>query len=213
LQRPLFIITSFHCIEKDSTMDTGPALHERAEFAAAVSRHRPYLVRVARQRLRDDALIDDVVQETLLAALQGADRFEHKASLRTWLTSILLRRIVDGVRHQRRHWSTGGEATADTDDGVTLDEDRGDPTEPIDWLDPQRRLEGRQFLAVLSDGLKALPPQAAHVFALREIDGMSNDEAARQLGVTPGHSALLLHRARNRLREVLSARQQQPALA
>jgi RNA polymerase sigma-70 factor (ECF subfamily) len=182
-------------------------------FAAEVSGLRPYLVRFARQRVRDSALVDDVVQETLLAALQGAERFERKASLRTWLTGILLRRIADNVRHQRRHVSADNDDAADADDGPAVDDDHRTTAEPIDWLDPQRRLEGRQFLAALADVLKALPPLAARVFALREIDGLSNEEAARQLGLTPGNSALLLHRARNRLRVALSARQQAPAFA
>jgi RNA polymerase sigma-70 factor (ECF subfamily) len=194
----------------------GPSLATvPGDFADAVSSHRPYLVRFARQRLRDPALIDDVVQETLLAALQGADRFEHKASLRTWLTGILLRRIADNVRHQRRHAGPDSDAGApDADDAALAEDDDSTAAgEPIDWLDPQRRLEGRQFLAALADGLRALPPLAARVFALREIDGLSNEEAAQQLGLTPGNSALLLHRARHRLRSALSARQQVPAFA
>ena len=187
---------------------------EPGDFAEAVSSHRPYLVRFARQRLRDRALIDDVVQETLLAALQGADRFEHRASLRTWLTGILLRRIADSVRHQRRHVAADGNAaSAEADDGAGPGDDSPAAAEPIDWLDPQRRLEGRQFLAALADGLKALPPLAARVFALREIDGLSNEEAAQQLGLTPGNSALLLHRARLRLRNALAKRQHAPAFA
>ena len=195
-------------------MDIGLAPCERAEFAAEVSGHRPYLVRFARQRLRDHALVDDVVQETLLAALQGAHQFEGKATLRTWLTGILLRRISDSVRLQRRHVRVDVDAdTAEGDEGLGPDEANTAPTEPIDWLDPQRRLEGRQFLAALADGLKALPPLAARVFALREIDGLSNEEAAEQLGLSPGNSAVLMHRARLRLRSVLSARRHAPAFA
>jgi RNA polymerase sigma-70 factor, ECF subfamily len=186
---------------------------EPGDFAAAVSSHRPYLVRFARQRLRDSALIDDVVQETLLAALQGEQRFERKASLRTWLTGILLRRIADSVRLQRRHVSNYGDEASDAEEGSGIDDHHSGPAEPIDWFDPQRRLEGRQFLAALADGLKALPPLAARVFALREIDGLSNEEAAQRLGLTPGNSALLLHRARHRLRAALQARQQVPAFA
>jgi RNA polymerase sigma-70 factor (ECF subfamily) len=185
---------------------------EPGDFADAVSSHRPYLVRFARQRLRDSALIDDVVQETLLAALLGAQRFERKASLRTWLTGILLRRIADNVRHQHRHVSADADEPSAADDGSADDEHRSS-AEPIDWLDPQRRLEGRQFLAALADGLKALPAPAARVFALREIHGLSNEEAAQQLGLSPGNSALLLHRARHRLRAALQARQQVPAFA
>jgi RNA polymerase sigma-70 factor, ECF subfamily len=175
------------------------------DFADAVSSHRPYLVRFARQRLRDTALVDDVVQETLLAALQAAQGFQHKASLRTWLTGILLRRIADSLREQYRR------ATAQGDAAVAGD-DNGRPTaDAIDWFDPQRRLESRQFLDALAEALKALSPIAARVFALREIDGLSNQEAAQQLALTPGHCAVLLHRARASLRDGLVRRWLAPA--
>jgi len=53
-----------------------------AEFARELDPHRGYLLRVARLQLRDEALAEDVVQETLLAALSGSG-FSGKSSLRT----------------------------------------------------------------------------------------------------------------------------------
>src|SRR3954468_17573105 len=61
---------------------------------AEIQSHRPYLVRYATAQLRDSALAEEVVQEALLAALEGIDRFGGRSSLRTWLTSILRFKIV-----------------------------------------------------------------------------------------------------------------------
>ncbi len=186
----------------------------RRSFAEELSTHRPYLVRFARRQLSDFSLVEDVVQETLLAALQGAERFEHKASPRTWLTGILLRRIADGVRLQSRRPSAqrddgdddeGAEAEPSADAGIAFDDDSS-AGEPVDWVDPQRRLENRQFIDALAEDLQALPPIAARLFALREIDGLSNEEAASALGLTPGNSAVLHHRVRARLRDALTRR-------
>jgi RNA polymerase sigma-70 factor (ECF subfamily) len=165
----------------------------------ALAAHRPYLLRVARQRLRDSALVEDVVQDTLLAALQSFERFGGKSSLRTWLTGILLNKIADSVRRDRRAPIVDTPALADEDDDAPARD------EPVDWHDPQRLLEGRQFIEQLTLRLDAMPPQAARAFALREIEGFSLDEIARELGITPGHGALLLHRARNRLRDAFAA--------
>lgn len=180
-----------------------PASHGVAE---QLSGHRPYLVRFASRHLRDAALVQDMVQETLLAALQGAERFENKASVRTWLTAILLRRIADSLRqHNRRPMVTADTHARHSDaTGGGFDDDEPAAAEPIDWIDPQRRLESRQSLAALAQGLAALPPIAARVLALREIEGLSNEAAARELGLTPHHSAVLLHRARTRLRAELA---------
>ena len=169
----------------------------------AVSVHRPYLLRFASQRLRDAALVEDVVQDTLLAALQGIERFTQKSSLRTWLTGILLNKIADSVR--RNHRATSIEGAIDATTGGEADGDDSDveSDEPIEWRDPERLLESRQFIEQLRHRLEALPPLAARAFTLREIDGLSLDEIGRELGVTTSHSAVLLHRARNRLRDGL----------
>src|SRR6478672_8278960 len=62
---------------------------------AEIESHRPYLVRYATAQLRDAGLAEEVVQEALLAALEGIDGFGGRSSLRTWLTSILKFKVID----------------------------------------------------------------------------------------------------------------------
>lgn len=173
------------------------------DFDAAVSAERPYLLRFARQRLRDAALVEDVVHDTLLAALQGAGRFQQRASLRTWLTGILLHKIADGVRRQQRDARRDPSTTADETIWPTSDEtaDAADhQQDPIEWRDPARMLESRQLIDVLGNGLQTLAPLAARALTLREIDGLTTSEVARELGLPVAQCAVLLHRARVRLR-------------
>jgi RNA polymerase sigma-70 factor (ECF subfamily) len=182
-------------------------LHDKP-FADALCGHRSYLIRFASRHLRDAALVEDVVQETLMAALQAAARFEQRSSLRTWLTGILQRRIADAVRRARRGDCLAvNDADAGDDHDAVPDDDPGvrHQGEPVDWIDPQRRLEGRQFLGALAAGLETLPPRAARLFALRDIDGVSHEDAAAALGLSQRHAAILLHRARQRLRAALTA--------
>ncbi|MFT3953783.1 MAG: sigma-70 family RNA polymerase sigma factor [Piscinibacter sp.] len=179
-----------------------PALDDTsaAGFADTVSSHRSYLIRFASRRLRDAALVEDVVQETLLAALQAQASFDGRASLRTWMTGILLRRIADSVRGQRRRPIVQALGDEGGDDPTHADLDETADAEAIDWVDPQRHLAGRQFLAALAGCLDELPPLSARLFALREIDGLSNEEAASALGLSARGSSVLLHRARASLR-------------
>jgi RNA polymerase sigma-70 factor (ECF subfamily) len=180
-----------------------------ATFADDVSAQRPYLMRFARQRLRDPALVEDMVQETLLAALQGSSGYEGKAALRTWLTGILLRRIADGLRRRHRQGGAGAmdDDAADDGDGEVIEVDdpaRHGSAEPVEWRDPQRMLEGRQFLQELAICLDDLPGPAARAFTLREIHGMSTAEVARALDMDAARCAMLLHRTRTRLRHRLA---------
>jgi RNA polymerase sigma-70 factor (ECF subfamily) len=170
-----------------------------------VAEHRPYLLRFARRRLRDAALVEDVVQDTLVAALQGADRFAGKASERTWLTGILLRRMADAVRRENRMPRAHvAEAGWPADDAAAHAAEPAPGEHWIDRRDPQRALEARQSLAAFESCLGRLPATTARVVEMREIDGLSNAETARRLGLSPASVSLTLHRARSRLRECLS---------
>ena len=175
---------------------------ERIAWAEALADHRAYLIRFARRRVRDAERVEDLVQETLLAAWQGAGDFEHLASPRTWLTGILLRRIADSFRSQGRRPPSIADVAPRSDDvdGDAFDASAAHAAEPIDWIDPQRRLESRQALAALDERLAALPATAARLIALRAFDGLSHREAAQELGLTPRDAAVLLHRTRSRLR-------------
>ena len=64
--------------------------------------HRPYLMRYALLQLRNPVEAEDVVQEALLAALEGRARFAGNSSLKTWLTGILKHKIMDAIRRKSR---------------------------------------------------------------------------------------------------------------
>jgi RNA polymerase sigma factor (sigma-70 family) len=71
---------------------------DAALFTVELDRHRRYLIRIAQLQLRDADLAEDVVQETLVAALGARDGFSGRSSVKTWLTGILKHKIVDAIR-------------------------------------------------------------------------------------------------------------------
>src|SRR5574337_354688 len=79
-----------------------PAPMTDSDFASRCNSHRGYLLRVAVLQLRDNDLAEDVVQDTLVAALAGAAGFSGRSSLKTWLTGILKHKIVDAIRRKAR---------------------------------------------------------------------------------------------------------------
>ena len=81
-----------------------------------VAQHRDYLYRYALLHLRDESRAEDVVQETLLAAVEGKERFSGRSSLRTWLTGILKHKIVDVFRRQAREAPLDADQEADADE-------------------------------------------------------------------------------------------------
>ena len=73
---------------------------------------RPNLLAIARLQLRNETWAEDVVSETLVAALEGAPRFTAQSQLKTWVVGILKHKIIDHFRRARREVSTDAEAEA-----------------------------------------------------------------------------------------------------
>ena len=91
--------------------------------AAEIEQHRAYLMRYASLQLRDAGAAEDAVQDTLMAALEGWDRFSAQSSVKTWLTGILKHKIIDHIRRQSREQpliSGDGENGGDEADAIAL---------------------------------------------------------------------------------------------
>jgi RNA polymerase sigma-70 factor (ECF subfamily) len=149
--------------------------------AHELGRLRPQLMSFALRRLGDRHRAEDAVQETLLAALEGINRFGGGSSLRTWLTGILKHKIVDALR-------------------------AAPPEEPLDYHEevhdahPETELAQRRILEAVDARLKELSANAARVFVLRDVLGMDTAEVCRELSISRANCWVMSHRARVRLR-------------
>ena len=147
---------------------------------------------------------EDLLQETLLAAWRGLERFEGRASVRAWLYRIATNRSLDALRASRRR----------PEDMPRMTE-MPEPTrraEPI-WLEPypdvllegiadkapgpEARYETKEAIALaFIVGLQHLPPQQRAVLVLRDVLGFRAEEAAEMLDTTATSVNSLLRRAR-----------------
>lgn len=176
-----------------------------SDFAARCNSHRGYLMRVAVLQLRDQALAEDIVQDTLLAALQGAQGFSGRSSLKTWLTGILKHKIVDAIRRRGREpafASLGDEAQLEDFDAL-FDESGHWENPPADWGDPEAELSRSQFFDIVQFCLEKLPSNTARVFMMREIMELESDEICKELTITSTNLWVILYRARMALRQCL----------
>jgi RNA polymerase sigma-70 factor, ECF subfamily len=170
-----------------------------------LERHRPYLLRFALLQLRDRSAAEDAVQETLLAAIQGASRFAGQSSVRTWLVGILKHKIIDGIRRSAREQPA--DLRADADGMEDLDAyfaDDGHFAEaPGEWASPERSLEERRFFEALERCLQSLPRKTASAFTMRELMGLETEEICKELGISTSNCWVMLYRARMSLRACL----------
>lgn len=175
---------------------------------AELDSHRPALYKFAMLQLRDETRAEDAVQETLVAAIQGAANFAGGSSVRTWLIGILKHKIIDYFRRAAREEPL---AVADEDSSfdefdVLFKEDGHFVDPPVAWANPEDALGQREFFEVMERCMEALPKNTARVFMLREVMGTDTDEICAELSITANNCWVLLYRARMALRECLQQR-------
>jgi RNA polymerase sigma-70 factor (ECF subfamily) len=169
-----------------------------------LERHRPYLLRFALLQLRDRTAAEDAVQDTLLAAIQGASRFAGQSSVRTWLVGILKHKIIDGIRKTARERPVDRSEGDGAEDMDAFFSDDGHFAEvPGEWSSPERSLEERRFFEALERCLRSLPRNTATAFTMRELLGLETEEICKELGISTSNCWVMLYRARMSLRACL----------
>lgn len=179
---------------------------EPRDMRTEIASHRDDLFRIASLQLRNRNVAEDVVQETLLAALNAADSYAGRASVKTWLVGILKHKVIDALRARSRDPKTVTDLGVEvrTDDLDALFDEAGIwRAKPREWEDPAARVRQRDFDRVLERCLKKLPGLSAQVFVLRELFDMSAEEICNLVGITRNHLNVLLYRARMSLRACL----------
>lgn len=175
-------------------------------FEEQLVEQRVYLMRFARLQLRNEAWAEDVVSETLLAALSKPQAFGNRSQLKTWLVGILKHKVIDLIRSNAREVAApdpGVDEEGDALDKLAFKADGHFASPPSDWGDPHQTLQQRQFFQVLDVCVERLPPGLGRLFLMREWLELSCDEVCKELSLTPTNLYVQLHRARLRLRECL----------
>lgn len=166
--------------------------------------HRPQLLRFALLQLKDESAAEDAVQETLVAAIQGAAGFAGQSSLKTWLVGILKHKIIDHLRRAGRERPMsevlpGNDGDAgDFDALFAADGHWAEP--PADWGSPDQALQQERFFEALERCLQDLPKKTGQAFMMREMLGLDTTEICKELRISPSNCWVMLYRARMSLR-------------
>ena len=166
-----------------------------------VDRYGDMLFRFALQRVNDNGIAEDMVQETLLAAMKSKARFQAQASEKTWLFAILKHKIIDYFRSKNsRPANVEMEDLTETPDSF-FNEEGTWRIQPMPWdANPHAVYEQKEFFDTFYNCLSKIPKRLAEAFVFREIDGLDVDEICKKLGITPTNCGVMLYRARMSLR-------------
>ena len=177
------------------------AYGDQTAFHTLVDRHAQDLFRLAVSLTPTRVDAEDLCQETFAGAYTGLKGFNGQSSVRTWLTSILMRQAAKAwhkSRHTRKMVSLHGSAEDGESAGIADGSSWGasGPTIPPEQAAVDRKIDLDQVLA-------RLDPPHREILLLREMQQMSYEEIAKSLNVPRGTVESRLHRARAELKRHL----------
>lgn len=142
---------------------------------------------------RRPELVEEVLNDVMLAVWRQADGFAGRSRVSTWIFGIAYRQSMKSLRRDRREPSA--------EPGAPEPDELASP----DRADPERRAARRELAAVLGRAMATLPPEQRSVVELTFQHGLSYREIAAIMGCPPGTVKTRMFHARRRLRAALDA--------
>lgn len=162
-----------------------------------VKRFAPLVYSRALRLIGDPDEAEGILQSTFIKACEALPTFDGASSLGTWIYRIATN---EGLMLLRRR-----KPQVALDDVAEHLQPEELPQQLHVWApDPQRIALDSELRAHIEQAIAALPEPLRVVVELRDIEGLSTEETAAYLGISPGAVKVRLHRARLRLREALA---------
>jgi len=162
------------------------------------------LYRFGLARVNKVEIAEDLVQETLLAALKAKDNYSGKSTEQTWLIGILKHKIIDYFRKSTRdNVQEFDENINDEDDGY-FNELGHWKVNSSSWSKPDKSIEQEQFITILQQCISRLPKRMAQLFMLSEFDNMTSEQVCEVMSIsTMNNFWVMQSRVRVQLRHCL----------
>lgn len=160
-----------------------------------VDKYSDYLFNYTIVRVNDREEAKDLISETFLAALKAKENFKGNASERTWLISILKRKIID---YYRKRNTKKGKAEVKIH--------YKDPDQEGDWLEEKvtnqkgewadDHLENEELREAIYACMEKLSDKNAKIFQLKTVNKLDTEVICNEFGITSSNLWVILHRAR-----------------
>jgi RNA polymerase sigma-70 factor (ECF subfamily) len=192
---------TLRAVDTDVEMLTRLRNGDEDAFVTLVGRYQQPMLRLARSFVPSQAVAEEAVQDTWLGLVRGIEKFEGRSSFKTWLFRILVNRARSAGT--KEHPAAPTEALHAVDPARFTAE--GQWADPVDrWIEEsEQRLDAAAWSPILRSALEDLPPRQRQVALLRDVEGLSHEEARAVLGISVGNQRVLLHRGRSHLRGIL----------
>jgi RNA polymerase sigma-70 factor (ECF subfamily) len=165
---------------------------EKELFEILIRRNNPYLYKVGMSYGYKHEDVEDLMQETFIAAYLNLEKFESRSTFKTWITRIMLNQCYQ----KGQKLSFKNEKANDI-----LNEKTTPMFESNQSADTYRSVLNNELSNVIGSALISIPFEYRMVFSLRELNGMSTSETAEALDISETNVKARLNRAKQMLRE------------
>ncbi|MGA9996154.1 MAG: RNA polymerase sigma factor [Pyrinomonadaceae bacterium] len=169
---------------------------DAAAFEEIHSRYRRLVYSIALRMTRNPADAEDLTQESFISVLRHVGSFRGEAAFASWLYRLTVNQVKMHFRRRSKR-PEGQMSVLESAERASGFERGVSPVRIIDRL-------------IIEQALQKLPPGSRAALLLHDVVGYEHKEIGRRLGYSEGNSKSQLHRARAKLRKLISA--QSPAL-
>lgn len=166
---------------------------DRDAFEALVRKYETKVYHLAFSFVQDPATADDLAQDIFVKIYGSLSKFRFDSEFGTWLYRVAVNHIKDHLRKVGRRKEISLQ---------DIDESRFSSEDPVRARESEREDERRR--AAVHQALQTLPPKYNMILTLRDVRGLSYEEVARLLKISPGTVDSRLFRARRLLRKKMA---------
>ena len=154
---------------------------EERACKALVEAYSGYIYTICRRYVRDEDVAKDCMQEALIQVIRKMDRYEERGKLKSWISTVTVKKCLDIIRKEKRHISSDMDAI----------------TEPYVNEKVTEKLNAQDVMVILNQ----LPDQYRIAINMFLVEGYSHKEIGERLGVTESSSRSIVSRGRKMILE------------
>ncbi|MBZ5595495.1 MAG: sigma-70 family RNA polymerase sigma factor [Acidobacteriia bacterium] len=185
-------------IDDEAAVVAQARLGDEKAFTELLRRYEGKIFRLALHITQNREDAEDVLQEAFLKAYEHLDQFQGQSKFYTWIVRIAVNQALMKLRKRKSDRSVSLDDTIDTGEDKVA-------REIAAWDEnPEQQYSREEINEILGGAIDGLTPIYRAVFVLRDVDGLSTEEAAEALDLSVPAVKSRLLRARLQLRDKLT---------
>lgn len=179
-----------------------PKVQENIDTSQWVDEYSDMLYNYSIVRVNDHELAKDLVQDTFISALKGLDNFQGKSSVKTWLFSIIKRKIIDHWRKQdTRKTRPMSSLGTDSDEGEQKILERSNTEGSISQIEVD--YNNKELREAIMGCIHNLPEKWKGIVIDKLVEENETEEVCKEHDITASNLWVIIHRAKVQLRDCI----------